>query len=85
MPVDERALNDVLGWEGDVGDRSSGDGHAVFTSDDEGSQTGTLDRSSGGLGVGGTPSLIAAGVLGPPRLWWRRHPWGGFRLGRYQL
>ena len=65
-PVDERAPKDVLGWADDVGDRSSGNGDAVSTSDDEGSATGTLDRSSGRAGVGGGPSRIAAGDLRPP-------------------
>lgn len=65
MSVDERApndaLGDVLGWAGDVGDIIFAGGDAVSTSDDEGPPTGTLGRSSGGAGVGGGPSLVAAG------------------------
>ena len=48
VSVDERAPNDVLGWPGDAGDRRSGGGNAVSTSDDDGSLTGSLDRPSGG-------------------------------------
>ena len=66
VPVGERALPDVLGWAGDVGDRSSGGGDAVSTDDSKGSPTGNLDRPSRGVGVGGGTCLITAGDLRVP-------------------
>ena len=63
VSVGERALPDVLGWAGNIGDRSSGGGDAVSTGDCKGFPTGTLDRPIGGVGVGGGPCLSAAGDL----------------------
>ena len=66
MLYGERALHDVLGWAGDIGDRRPGGGDAVSTGDSRGSPIGTLDRPSGGVGAGGGPSLLAAGDLKVP-------------------
>lgn len=70
VPVDERAPNDVLDWTGGVGDRS-----LVLAAEKPSppatakrSPKGTLDRPSGGVGVGGGPSPVAAGDRRPPRL-----------------
>ena len=68
MPVAERAPFDVLAWDDDVGDRRSGDGDAVSTTDGEASRTGTLDRPSVGVGVGDYPSFVATGDLRLPCL-----------------
>ena len=63
-PVDGRALLDVPGWADD--DQSSGGIGVVSTGDSEGSPTSILERARRTVGVGGGPSLVAAGDVMPP-------------------
>lgn len=60
VPVDEKYLNDVLGWVGDVGNRNAGGVDAGSTSDDQGFPPILMIAPVAGVRVGVDPSLVAA-------------------------